>query len=57
MKVFEDWNRNTFGNIHKRKRRLLARIDGVQRAIATKFHSRLIELDFKLRKELDEVLA
>lgn len=55
--VLDRWNKDVFGNIYKRKRRLLARIDGVQRAMADKFTHRLIQLDIKLRSELDEVLA
>lgn len=51
------WNMDVFGNIHKKKKRLIARIHGVQNAMALNFNNRLIKLDIKLRKELDEVLA
>ncbi|XP_073019412.1 uncharacterized protein [Primulina eburnea] len=46
----------TFGNIHKRKRELIARIDGVQRILGHQPRHRLLKLDAKLRRELDKVL-
>lgn len=55
--VLRKWNKDVFGNIHKKKRRLLARIDGVQRALAHNYSNGLIKLDIKLKNELDEVLA
>ena len=45
-----------FGNLFKRKRRLLARVAGVQRKLAMKPNSDLIRLDKKLKGELDQVL-
>lgn len=49
-------NINHFGNIFKRKRRLLARIQGVQRIIADNATNRLIKLEKKLKKDLEKVL-
>lgn len=51
-----DWNRRCFGNIHKRKKHLLARLEGIQKAMEIKHHNGLIKLDYKLRRELDETL-
>ena len=45
-----------FGNIFKRKRRLLARIAAVQRKMATSPNLGLFSLDKKLKEELDLVL-
>ncbi|XP_075508178.1 uncharacterized protein LOC142545090 [Primulina tabacum] len=54
--VLTEWNSATFGNIHKRKRELIARIDGVQRILGHQPRHRLLKLDAKLRRELDKVL-
>ncbi|XP_038688673.1 uncharacterized protein LOC119987842 [Tripterygium wilfordii] len=50
------WNRNTFGNIYHRKKRLWARIGGIQTRMAVSPSWRLQKLESKLRKELDVVL-
>ncbi|XP_019153844.1 PREDICTED: uncharacterized protein LOC109150389 [Ipomoea nil] len=50
------WNRTVFGNIHFRKNSLLARIGGVQRMLATRQHRGLFKLEYKLRRELEEIL-
>ncbi|XP_019171055.1 PREDICTED: uncharacterized protein LOC109166615 [Ipomoea nil] len=50
------WNRESFGNIHQRKKRLLARIEGVQRNLARHNRADLLRLEKNLRGELDEVL-
>lgn len=44
-----EWNRNVFGNIHKKKKELWARLGGIQRAMAKKFNRRLLKLEEKLR--------
>lgn len=54
--VLGTWNKNYFGNIHKRKRRTEARIAGVQRAMATKCNNGLIKLEKDLRLEMEEIL-
>lgn len=54
--VLKEWNSRCFGNIHKRNNRILARLNGIQRALSTNYNNGLIKLDRKLRKELDEVL-
>ncbi|XP_021775573.1 uncharacterized protein LOC110739421 [Chenopodium quinoa] len=53
----QQWNKTIFHNIFKKKRNLLARIAGVQRALALQKARDLIKLESKLRGELDEVLA
>ena len=50
------WNRNHFGNIHQKKRRVLARIYGVQKALSNYPSSSLINLDQQLQLELDSIL-
>ncbi|XP_031097105.1 uncharacterized protein LOC116001364 [Ipomoea triloba] len=52
----KDWNRNTFGNIHHRKSRLLKRLDGIQNHIDQVNHSGILRLERKIRRELEEVL-
>lgn len=50
------WNTESFGNIHKRKRRLEARLEGLQRHLEVKRSNNLIKLETKIRKELEDVL-
>ena len=49
------WNRNVFGNILARKRRVLARIGGVQWALETYSTPNMRKLDHDLRVELTNV--
>lgn len=51
------WNKEVFGDIHKKKRLLVARIEGVQKAFDLNYCTGLIKLDIKLKKELEEVLV
>lgn len=51
-----NWNRETFGNIHAKKRKLLARLGGIQKKLADNWHNGLVKLDRKLRAELEDVL-
>ncbi|XP_074318666.1 uncharacterized protein LOC141655485 [Silene latifolia] len=53
----QTWNSEVFGDIFKRKNKLLARISGCQRELSIARKRHLIILEAKLRKELDEVLA
>lgn len=55
--VLDEWNKNIFGNIHKNKRRLLARIDGIQKRLDVLWYHRLVKLGAKLKEEVDEILA
>ncbi|XP_019152396.1 PREDICTED: uncharacterized protein LOC109149189 [Ipomoea nil] len=52
----KEWNKSVFGNIENRKRKLMARIDGIQRCMGSQSSNGLIKLERKLRKELEEVL-
>lgn len=49
-------NVNVFGNIHNMKRKLLARIDGVQKRLPVRKFYSLIKFEIKLQKELEWVL-
>ena len=49
------WNREHFGNIFGKKRKLLARLDGIQRALGRGFFF-LVNLERDLLGELDFVL-
>ena len=50
------WNKNHFGNIFHKKKRVLARLDGVQRALASQPSVSLVTLENQLIRELDVVL-
>ncbi|XP_030949822.1 uncharacterized protein LOC115973699 [Quercus lobata] len=50
------WNKNHFGNIHSKKRRILVRIYGVQRAIALSPSNSLINFESQLHRELEIIL-
>lgn len=52
------WNKNVFGNVHKEKKRLMARIDGIQKKMANSNHPlyHLQDLERKLQNELDDLL-
>ena len=50
------WNKNHFGNIFHKKKRIMARLDGVQRALASEPSASLVNLENHLLKELDVVL-
>ena len=47
------WNKTHFGNVHHRKRRVIARIYGVQKALAAHPNTDLINLEKHLHQELD----
>lgn len=53
--ILLEWNRSAFGNIFRRKRLLLASC-GVRKILAKSNAQRPINLDAKLRKDLDETL-
>ena len=50
------WNRSHFGNIHHRKKRVLARIYGVQKALSIFPNTFLINLENQLQLELENIL-
>lgn len=51
-----EWNKNHFGNIFTRKKNLVSRINGIQRALALNPSTFLVNLENELLKELDAVL-
>lgn len=55
--VLVPWNKNRFGNIFRRKRKLLARLEGVQKALAIRQNPNLDGIEKSLAKEYNEVLA
>ena len=50
------WNKNQFGNIFEKKMRLMARLNGIHKAVASNPTSSLIELENQLHKDLEVVL-
>ncbi|KAL4278142.1 hypothetical protein GQ457_03G020710 [Hibiscus cannabinus] len=52
----KDWNVNVFGHIGLRKKRILAQLRGIDKALRRHFSDRLVELDKQLREELNEVV-
>ncbi|XP_075645458.1 uncharacterized protein LOC142616504 [Castanea sativa] len=55
-KEASSWNKNHFGNIFGKKRRIMARLRGVQSAMAYDPSSSLFDLENHLLRELDVVL-
>ncbi|XP_074267507.1 uncharacterized protein LOC141590888 [Silene latifolia] len=55
-KDLQEWNKQTFGNIFRKKRELIARIGGCQRELSRARIGYLIKLEAKLRRELDDIL-
>ena len=49
------WNNSQFGNLFHRKKRILARLKGIQNCLSLRPNSFLIELEGKLRLEYAEV--
>ena len=51
------WNKTQFGNIFSRKKNIIARLNGIQRSIASRPSSFLCNLENELLKELDIVIS
>lgn len=51
-----EWNKRSFGNIFQRKKRLLARLQGIQTHLSRHVRQDLINLEKKLSKELEITL-
>ena len=51
------WNKLHFGNIFTRKRKIMARLNGIQRAVVVRPSNSLLDLENNLLKELDVVLG
>ncbi|XP_019199070.1 PREDICTED: uncharacterized protein LOC109192823 [Ipomoea nil] len=54
--ALKDWNISTFGNIFHRKKRLLARLNGIQQCMTVQPRRDLLKLETKLRHEFEETL-
>lgn len=50
------WNRDVFGSIFKRKRRVQRRLEGVMKALENMLSVGLIKLERRLKREWSEVL-
>lgn len=50
------WNKNHFGNVFGKKRRFLARLNGIQNAMSERPSTSLIKLERSLLKILDIIL-
>ena len=55
-KEAKKWNRTRFGNVFTRKNNIMARLNGIQRAVAIRPSNFLLNLEGELLKELDNVL-
>lgn len=44
----EEWNKNVFGNVFAKKRKFLARIEGIHKILENQFSNSLIKLEHKL---------
>ena len=52
-----DWNKHHFGNIFGRKKRVLARLNGIQKALAENPSHSLVEMEKSLQTELNDILC
>lgn len=52
----QEWNRDVFGNLFKKKKRILAQLEGTQRALGLRPSSSLLTLESQLRNELYDIL-
>ena len=52
----DHWNKNEFGNIFKRKKKILARLNGIQKALESHHSDNLLKLETQLNKELNDIL-
>lgn len=50
------FNRDTFGSIYKRKRRVLSRLGGIQRELELRETESLIRLELELQEEYNQIL-
>lgn len=53
--TLKSWNRDTFGNIFHQKRRLLARLAGIQKALCLRDNPFLVTLEIKLKKDYQDI--
>ncbi|KAH9697020.1 reverse transcriptase domain-containing protein [Citrus sinensis] len=57
VQAIQEWNREVFGNIFQRKRRLMARINGIQAALEIYSSRGLVRLEARLQNELEMVMG
>ena len=50
------WNKDHFGNIFVKNRRIMARLNGIQRIVASSPSASLLQLESRLQAELENVL-
>ena len=50
------WNKNHFGNVFGKKRRLMARLPGIQKEMVVRPTASLIDLEKQLLRDLDTIL-
>ncbi|XP_075671161.1 uncharacterized protein LOC142640761 [Castanea sativa] len=53
----KDWNKSHFGNVFAKKKRIMAWLNGIQRAMAITPSASLVDLEKNLLLELDNVLS
>ncbi|XP_075636657.1 uncharacterized protein LOC142608883 [Castanea sativa] len=53
----KDWNSNSFGNIFHRKKRILARLSGVQKSLCFNHNPFLRNLEVELQAEYHQILT
>ncbi|GMI67469.1 hypothetical protein HRI_000416200 [Hibiscus trionum] len=51
------WHSRRFGDLGKRKKRIIARLRGIDRALGVRHSASLYELEKSLKAELDDILA
>ena len=51
------WNRDDFGNIIHRKKRILARLGGIQKALESYPNSNLTQLELELKRDLERIMT
>ncbi|CAL1371624.1 unnamed protein product [Linum trigynum] len=52
----QSWSKLVFGSVFQRKKRLVARIEGIERKLALSFHPGLAKLHTKLAAELEKTM-
>ena len=52
----KEWNKNQFRNIFTRKKNLMSRLNGIQRALALRPLEFLVKLEDELLRDMDLVL-
>ena len=50
------WNKEVFGCIFHNKRRIIARLQGIQRRLGERYEPGLARLDVKLREEYNQIV-